>query len=573
MGLQNDNGVTDKLGSSAGIQDMTRNDGQMMNPYPKIDCGGVGIGIFTTPGAVLFYTKSKPISLVLWATGGVFTSIFILVYLEFGSALTFNGGELIYVGCSSSESQVGISSWFLLRKKQLDEIYPRPELLATILFSGFFLVLGKSYGNAVTFAKQVLLASDSSYEKTSQLDDRLIRFIAIVVLSAVCLLHYFSNKFGLFLNKLFALFKTALLFTVFVAGVKAARKEGSGFDDFTQTHGMSNPADGLAAMVLIFYSYHGWENANYVAGEIRAPTRTLKLGVFLAVGLVTVLYILYLACDYETITSHESDLGVAILFAPRAFGSSLGLKVCISLSALGNLIAVIFTSSKVKQAIAVQRILPFYKFFQKDVDTPKGALMLHWVSSSIPILICPATADGYSFAVGLFTYEHIIVATIVTLGLYRLPNRMRQQWPGWQPAIITNKWVLRFLPIIFAGGNMIVIIWGAKPKAPGTIPRFWCIFVLIVAGSFMYWGVMILTQVKLGKVKNGERETIGSKIGFEVLIYNETDGEVPQAMQEAMVQSRLNGSRRRVGYKFSGIFGKTRIWTRNTKDFLGNIMF
>ena len=125
-------------------------------------------------------------------------------------------------------------------------------------------MLGNSYGNAVTFAKQVLLASDSRYEKTSQLDDRLIRFIAIVVLSAVCLLHYFSNKFGLFLNKLFALFKTVLLFTVFVAGVKAARKEGSGFDDFTQSHGMRNPADGLAAMVLIFYSYQGWENANYV---------------------------------------------------------------------------------------------------------------------------------------------------------------------------------------------------------------------------------------------------------------------------------------------------------------------
>ena len=100
---------------------------------------------------------------------------------------------------------------------------------------------------------------------------------------------------------------------------------------------------------------------------------------------------------------------------------------------------------------------------------------------------------------------------------------------------------------------MIVIIWGAKPKAPGTIPRFWwvVIFVLIVAGSFMYWSVMMLTQVRLGKVKNGERETIGSKIGFEVLIYNETDDEVPQAMQEAMVQSRLDGSRRRVGYKVS----------------------
>ena len=65
----------------------------------------------------------------------------------------------------------------------------------------------------------------------------------------------------------------------------------------------------------------------------------------------------------------------------------------------------------VKQAIAVQRILPFWKFFSKDIDTPKGALALHWVSSVILILACPTTADGYGFAVGLFTYGHIIIGS------------------------------------------------------------------------------------------------------------------------------------------------------------------
>lgn len=62
----------------------------------------------------------------------------------------------------------------------------------------------------------------------------------------------------------------------------------------------------------------------------------------------------------------------------------------------------------------------------------------------------------------------------------------------------------------------------------------------------------MITQVELEKVnKKGEKETIGSLIGFQVRIYNERDEGVPQAMQEAMVQSRLDGSRRRVGYKAS----------------------
>jgi hypothetical protein len=94
-------------------------------------------------------------------------------------------------------------------------------------------VLGNSYGNSAIFAKQVILASDSNYKSITELNNCLIRLIAIVVLSAVCLLYYFFNKFGLFLNKVFAMFKIVLLFTVFVTGVKSANKEGSGLKDFT----------------------------------------------------------------------------------------------------------------------------------------------------------------------------------------------------------------------------------------------------------------------------------------------------------------------------------------------------
>jgi hypothetical protein len=78
--------------------------------------GTIGAGVFITPGYVLALTRSKPIALVLWALGGVYTALryvacstmekiqlicmglSMLIYLEFGTALPFNGGALIYVG-------------------------------------------------------------------------------------------------------------------------------------------------------------------------------------------------------------------------------------------------------------------------------------------------------------------------------------------------------------------------------------------------------------------------------------------------------------------------------------------
>ncbi len=37
--------------------------------------GTIGSGIFITPGYVLFLTRSKPIALVLWAVGGIYTAL------------------------------------------------------------------------------------------------------------------------------------------------------------------------------------------------------------------------------------------------------------------------------------------------------------------------------------------------------------------------------------------------------------------------------------------------------------------------------------------------------------------
>lgn len=195
----------------------------------------IGTGIFTTPGTVLLSTQSKGLSVGLWTLGGFWTLMFLLIYLEFGDAFPYNGGELVY----------------------LDEIYRRPELLATILFSGFFLLLANSYGNSIQFAKHILVAAIPDLEDSTQLDSRLVRFIAISALTFVCLIHWHSSRAGLFLNKLVALFKILLLAVVVIAGM--AKSSGSK-SKWSDSGDVSSASDGMAGMVLIFYSYQGTHN-------------------------------------------------------------------------------------------------------------------------------------------------------------------------------------------------------------------------------------------------------------------------------------------------------------------------
>lgn len=137
----------------------------------------------------------------------------------------------------------------------------------------------------------------------------------------------------------------------------------------------------------------------------------------------------------------------------------------------------------------------------------------------------------------------------MTLGLYRLQARMRQTRPEWNYTILTNKPFRFALPVLFIGGNFINLYFGARSREMGKIPRFWlpAVFFLIMSGSLMYWSLMMLMRVEIP----GTDLTIGKKIGFEVIVYNETDDSFPGGMGDAMVQARLDGSRRRVAYTVS----------------------
>jgi amino acid transporter len=143
----------------------------------------------------------------------------------------------------------------------LDEVFKTPELLATILYSFFFLFTPNTAGNLIQFAKLILLSANPETTDTKDLDRGLISFIAIVALTGVCFLHYFSRNSGLFLNMFFVVFKIVLLCVTIICGGIASTQPENGKSTWGQ---QKESSDVLGALVYVIYSYQGWENANYV---------------------------------------------------------------------------------------------------------------------------------------------------------------------------------------------------------------------------------------------------------------------------------------------------------------------
>jgi hypothetical protein len=66
----------------------------------------------------------------------------------------------------------------------------------------------------------------------------------------------------------------------------------------------------------------------------------------------------------------------------------------------------------VKQAIAWQRIIPFYGFFghqDKQFDSPGGALFLHWIFTTIALLSFSPKLDSRNFVSGIYLYGYQLI--------------------------------------------------------------------------------------------------------------------------------------------------------------------
>ncbi|KAH8590050.1 amino acid permease-domain-containing protein [Bisporella sp. PMI_857] len=390
----------------------------------------IGTGIFITPASVVVLVGSKYGALLLWSFGSLYSFISILVYLEYGLAWPFTGGEFTYI----------------------KKIFPRPALITATSFAWFFVSFSTSTGNALNFAKYISLAGANFMVEDAKprvIEAWQLKFIACWVVVAICLLHYRLIDIGVWSNFALAGYKV-LLVTILVistwAGLAHEHQNGNirGAHDWRHFNVKTNhvkqakggtaadsPVNTALAMFLVLYSYQGWENANYITadieGNVREKRRKLKKGALWAVGTF------FLLTNDDIQESFDKGYSVAYDMALHSFSSKdpnswtdsyrtttrKGIFAAIAISAFGNLVGVIFTNGRVKREIANDSLIPGSNYFsasstygrlRDSAGTPTGGLVLHGLATCITITATPLYGDGstegLSFIMNSFTYGH-----------------------------------------------------------------------------------------------------------------------------------------------------------------------
>ncbi|KAK4209512.1 amino acid/polyamine transporter I [Rhypophila decipiens] len=467
----------------------------------------IGTGIFSTPSSIFAATGSVGISLLLWVIGGILTFCGLSVWLEYGLAIPRSGGE----------------------KNYLEHVYRHPKYLATCVLASQMILLGFSSGNALAFGRYLLYAAGNELK-----DSYKARGIGVACVTFATLLHSVAPKWGVRLFNVLGVFKVGVLLFIVFSGFAALAgrlriEPPNNFENAFAIESGEGYSGGGAyaysnALLNIIYSYKGWENANYVLSEIKDPRRTLTIAAPLAVGGVTILYVLANVAYFAAIPKSDlatSEVIVAGLFFKNVFGDGAGVRVLpvfVALSNLGNVLAVSFAHARVNQELGKEGLLPLSRFWgsNKPFNSPAASLFLHWLVTVI-VLLAPPPGPAYNFIVNLYTYPGAWINSFVAGGLIYLHYSKKENWTsGWHtylPIIVVfllSNAFLALVPFIPPDGD-----WNADGYPYYVFPVVGVVVLLIGAAYWALW-TKFWPAVRGHKIVS---ERVVDETGAEVIRY------------------------------------------------------
>ncbi|ODQ66236.1 amino acid transporter [Nadsonia fulvescens var. elongata DSM 6958] len=457
----------------------------------------VGTGIFATPATIyVLCGSSVGLSLFIWVIGAIIAAAGMTVYLEWGTFLPKNGGE----------------------KNYLEYVYKKPAFLITSMFASYVFFLGWAAPNSIVFGQYILAAAGVETTRWNQ------RGLGIACVTFSFLVHSINVKWGVRLQNLLGFFKLVVMVVIVVTGFVGL---GGGLkhnnytktDNFTDAFSSVNTVSAygiVMALYNVIWSFIGYSNANYALSEAKDPMRVLKISAPFALGLVSLLYILVIIGYYAVVPGEimkNSGTILASNFFLIAFGETgkKALNAFVALSALGNVLSVIFSQGRIIQSLAHEDVLPASKIWasSKPFKTPFAGLFQHWVVCVITI-IAPPPGDAYNFISNLITYPLSIVNVFVSVGLIYVHFTKDKYYPDFSPKIKSPLIVTAF----FALSSIYLVVAPYVPPSDGqsvykSIPYYLhCVVgIAMFAVGGMYWFIWRIVWPKVGNFE-WERVTI-----------------------------------------------------------------
>jgi len=316
----------------------------------------IGVGIFETPARVFRQAPDPFWGLAVWAIAGVIALLGALCFAELASAYPRSGGEYVYLTRA-------YGSWmgYLFAWAQLGVIRTGNMAILAFLFAIF---AGRLWG--LDGEIRLLLAVG-----------------AMVVLTAVNLL---GVTLGKGVQNCLTVLKVVGLLAIVTAGFLWAQPAAA-----EPLAGAGAPSWLASALIMVFFAYGGWNEAAYVAAEVKNTRRNVPIALILGTAIVAAIYLLINGAVVFGLGFREARADTAVEkvveLAPVP-GGGVFLNVLAMISALSGLNGMIFTTARITAELGTDHpLLAPLGRWSRRFGTPARALIVQAIISLLMVLV------------------------------------------------------------------------------------------------------------------------------------------------------------------------------------------
>jgi amino acid transporter len=306
---------------------------------------------------------SPGVALLVWLAGGLLSWTGAASFAELGATLPLNGGMQEYLRHVYGDTMAFLMAWIYIMAVKPSSMAIQSIVIAESIAS----VLGPSTPQA----------------------GWLLKLIAVTAMAAMVLVNSINTKTTMRLSESFALVKLMTVLLVVLGGVVAliahfvnpATSLSGSKDWYTRDwfHARPTLSEGRrvdwtevgtwemlghysAAIYAGLWAYDGWDNANFVASEIRDPGRSLPRAIQAAMAVVVSCYELvniayYILLPWDTLCTNDA---VAVAAAKSLLGRPGGviMTILVAISCAGSITSNVFAVGRLTIAASERRYLP-----------------------------------------------------------------------------------------------------------------------------------------------------------------------------------------------------------------------
>jgi APA family basic amino acid/polyamine antiporter len=352
----------------------------------------IGAGIYSTPQIIAGYLGSYSTIVFLWLAVGFFALAGGFVYAELGTRLPETGGEYVYISRA-----FGPFAGFMFGWSQL-------FIIRTSTAAGLALITADYLGYFV---------------RLSGLARTLVAFAVLAVLGVA---NWIGVQRASAFQKVATSLKVSGLILLVALGLILTQAQSSPISAATSFPASAVPLGNLAAaLMMIVFTYTGWDRVGYVAGEMKNPNRVVPVSLFVGMGIVIAVYNLTNYVYHRTLglAGVEQSTIVASDTATRLMGpvGAGFVAVLVMLSTTSSINGTIMTASRAYYAMARDGLFfRWLDYIHPRFRTPARAILVHCIWAGAIILI----RRKFETIVAGMVFAVLIFYSLATIALFRL---------------------------------------------------------------------------------------------------------------------------------------------------------